>query len=385
MSTESQSVPGSGCAHCLHFLERVRLSDGGVVRAVLDLCEVLASRGHMVNFATRDPADVPASWSDSAGPSVVIVGNRGSDPTLRRAIEKADVVHLHGMWDLSNYAVARVARRTKTPWLVSPHGMLDIWPMSQKRFKKRVFWRLAGKGYLEQAAAVHFTAEAERQQSQRWLGRGRGVVAPLAVNLSQFEDLPGPELAERSLELPNLARILFLSRVHPKKGVEVLLESAAELAATGTAFSLFIAGPGEAAYVSALQSQAKKLGISEQTRFVGTVKGSMKLSLYQAADVFVLPTQQENFGLVQIEAMACGTPVVTTRGVDIWQELASAGAMVVDREASAIAAAIRKVLEAQQDLGSAGRRWVFETLSPDYVAVQYEQIYADAMADSVAR
>jgi glycosyltransferase involved in cell wall biosynthesis len=175
---------------------------------------------------------------------------------------------------------------------------------------------------------------------------------------------------------------LFLSRLHPKKGVDLLLKAAATLQAQGVQAELLIAGPGDEDYVNVLKKLAAQLGVQSSTHFLGMVRGELKLSLYQFADVFVLPTHQENFGLVLPEALACGTPVVTTRGTDIWRELAAAGAMIVDNQPAELAGAIAKLLasrELRTQLGKQGREYVNTWLAEDKVQAGYEKMYRDTV------
>jgi len=140
---------------------------------------------------------------------------------------------------------------------------------------------------------------------------------------------------------------------------------------------LLVAGPGETRYVNQLRKLSAELGVGAQIEFPGMVRGVEKLSLYQAADLFVLPTSQENFGLVLVEAMACRLPVITTRGVDIWKELSEAGASIIEPTPAAIAAGIQTLLADPTfpQRGNRGRAWVLDKLDPQCVARRYESLY----------
>jgi glycosyltransferase involved in cell wall biosynthesis len=259
--------------------------------------------------------------------------------------------------------------------------MLDDWSMARKRVKKRIYLALAGNRLLAGAARVHCTARAELEQARRWLPRDNGVVLPCVVDLCEYATLPGPEPARERFPAARGGdgwKLLFLSRVHPKKGVELLIQAAAELRRRGRACTVLIAGPGEPRYVQSLEKLSRDEGVGESVHFLGMTRGTEKVSLYQAADALVLPTSQENFGLVLVEALACGTPVVTTRGVDIWQELQDAGAQIADRTAAAIATAIESILGSPagaKALGERGRRWTFDRLDPVRLATEYASLY----------
>jgi glycosyltransferase involved in cell wall biosynthesis len=228
---------------------------------------------------------------------------------------------------------------------------------------------------------VHATAEGERRQAAKWIPKANFAVLPLLVDLSEYDTLPGtgPALAA----FPQLAstnpKVLFLSRLHPKKGVEILLRAAADVARRGIDLELFIAGPGDDDYVSRLKRLANELGLSAKTHFLGMVRGAQRTSLYQAADLFVLPTHQENFGLVLVEALACGTPVITTKGVDIWPELEQAGSAIVSPDPKAVADALHERLVHREELpqiGTKGRAFVRDWLAEDSVIAGYEAMYA---------
>ncbi len=378
----------------LHYLPRVVLADGGVVRSVLDLCALLASSGHAVTLLSTHAPDAPEPWraGGSGLPHLVEVPpptrpmglfSPAAAAALEPMLRSCDVVHLHTPWETSNTQLATLARRASRPYVVTVHGMLDDWCMAQKRLKKRIYLSLAGRALLERAARVHCTAQAEHDQASKWYPRGRGVVIPLAVDLAEYRDLPGPEAAiER---IPTLAsasqRVLFLSRLHVKKGVHVAIDAIAGVAGA----HLFLAGVGDEDYARGLREQVERLGLADRVHFLGLVTGREKLSLYQACEVFVLPTSQENFGLVLPEAMACRTPVVTTRGVDIWPELeASGGAVIADATPGAFAETIRVLLadpDRRREMGERGRAWVFEHLDASRVVERFVALYREVIAE----
>ncbi|MFG0274651.1 MAG: glycosyltransferase [Phycisphaerales bacterium] len=358
----------------VHYLPRIRLVEGGVVRAVIDMTGALADAGEEVTLLTHDPADAPDEWAGAdRAPRVVTIPSQGAAGLLpagaRRACEahirECDVLHVHTPWERANIQLAKVARRAGKPYALSVHGMLDDWCMAHRGAKKRLYLALAGRRLLENASWVHCTAEAELAQASRWFPRGSGAVVPYVFDIAPFQNLPGPAEARDAFDLPeDRPVILFLSRVHEKKGVEILLRAFAIVRSSRPNAILIVAGPGDDAYVNAMRRLAGDLGLGEDARFPGMVRGERKLSLYQAADVFALPTHQENFGLVLPESLACGTPVVTTRGVDIWAELErSGGARIVDKTPEAVAAAVLDLLADEQALRAAGegaRSWVLE-------------------------
>jgi glycosyltransferase involved in cell wall biosynthesis len=380
----------------LHYLKEIDLKTGGVVRCVLDLCSGLAAARHEVTLVTTDGRDLPGAWK-AGGPGTprgVVAhppqrpGELFSRSTLRRLekdLGQAEVLHLHGMWTASNIQLAAMARRLGLPYVYSVHGMLDDWCMSQRGLKKRLHLMLFGRRMLQAAAAVHTTAQAELDQARRWFPGGKGVVVPLVVDLTPFAELPGPEPARRLIPQlqTSLPILLFLSRLHYKKGPELLIRAADRLRREGRACLVLLAGSGEEAYLRSLHALVARLGLQEHVVLPGFVSGVEKISLLQAADLFILPTSQENFGFALFEALAATAPVITTRGVDTWPELqASGGSLIVDPDPSAIAAAVAALLDdpSRRDrMGHEGRRWVFENLGVERVVHRFERIYVEAI------
>jgi glycosyltransferase involved in cell wall biosynthesis len=385
----------------LHLLSDIDLEHGGVVRAVIDLARQSAAAGHSVIVASWHAPDAPAAWRQAgAEPSPrlllldapVGVGRLtpSAQASLSQAIGRADVVHLHTPWEPVNRLVARLCRETRRPYVLTLHGMLDDWCMSQKALKKRLYLSLlGGRALLEGAAAVHCTAQAELDQSGKWFPRGRGVVAPLVFDLEPYRTLPGPGLARSAFGIgPERPVVLFLSRLHVKKGVHLLIKAAALLRERGMDVQTLIAGVGDETYTAGLHGQIGALGLADRVRLLGMVRGVEKVSLFQAADVFALPTSQENFGFVLPEALACGTPALTTRGVDIWPELEGSGSTrIVDQTAEAFAGAIEGLMadaDLRRRMGDSGRAWVLRELEPAAVQRRYDAMYAQAAATTAA-
>ena len=379
----------------VEYFGQIDFEIGGPPRAVVDLTRVLYLRGHEVTLATSSVKDVPSAWMDGDGPSVLELPHPkfpgglfgpGQLAGLRKLFERTDVLQLHGVWERQNMQIATIARRMGVPYCVSLRGMLDDWSMAQRAMKKRLYLAIGGRKVLEGAAFVHCTADAELEQSGKWFPRGRGRVVPNLIDLSQFETLPGPGVARA--RWPELAgegpHLLFLSRIHVKKGIEHLLCAMPRLVAAHPGLQLFIAGTGDDAYLESMKRLAAVEGVADHVHFVGHVGGDEKLSLYEACDLFVLPTSQENFGFVQYESLACGTPVMTTKLVDTWREIVgSGGGIAVTQSADAIVEAISPLLsdcERLCEMGRLGRAWVFDRLSVERIAGELEAMYRDAAA-----
>lgn len=400
----------------VHFIKWLRLRDGGTVRAVIDLCEALAARGHDVIAASADDDDLPGAWKGppipgtprslrlelrdlalelKARPVSQAVRDtplqflaKASMRVARETLRDADVLHVHGMWANANHQMVRAARSLGVRHVISPHGMLDDWSMSQGRLKKRLHLALSSGASLATAHAVHCTAQAELDQAARWFPKAKGVVIPLLFDTAPMLALPGPGPARAAFPwlTPDRPTVLFLSRVNAKKGPEHLIRALAAARATPP-WRLVIAGPADPpGYDAALRDLARSLNVEGDVHFTGMVQGDLKWSLYQAATLFALPTSQENFGYVLLEALACGTPVITTTGVDIWPELeSSTGARIIKPGtdlpaalASTIASTIASLLAdpaTLERMAAAGRSWALSFLDRGRILDAFEAMY----------
>jgi glycosyltransferase involved in cell wall biosynthesis len=381
----------------VHYLPLLKTAEGGVVAGVIGWCNMLAARGHEVIMVTWDSPDAPTDWDGSSGkPKLLWVP--GASSRNRRLPAEAlkiwedlltpgSVAHLHTLWMSSNVQFSSICRRRGVPYVVSIHGMLDDWSMQQRGLKKRLFLTLGGRRYLTAAGALHYTCRGERDQARKWAPKGNHLVVPTFVDLRPYRQLPGPELAASRFKIkPDVPLLVFLSRIHPKKGAHILIDAAGKLAAKGRDFQVVIAGaaaPSERGYEDGLREQIKRQNLSDRVQLAGLITAEEKLSLLDAADLFVLPTFQENFGMVLVEAMAAGTPVVTTRGADIWPEIESAGGAICDNTPDAFAQTVDRLLSDPNAMADAGRRcraWVMENLNEEQLTTGFEQMYFQLLA-----
>jgi glycosyltransferase involved in cell wall biosynthesis len=207
----------------------------------------------------------------------------------------------------------------------------------------------------------------------------------LVFDAGVYSNLPGPELARQRFDCLSHAgpKVLFLSRLNPIKAPELAIAATAKLMRTHD-LHLVLAGPGDANYIAQLRQLASEQGCANRLTFVGEVSGAEKLSLYQACDLFMLPTRQENFGMVYPEAIACGLPVVTSDTIDLANELAALGVRVVPRTVSAFAEAADELLgdlAASHLQADETRRQMFEWLDTDRVVAEYVAMYERATAN----
>ena len=318
---------------CLHVISSLNPSGGGPAEGVLGLTAASLRLGHEVEIATLDaPATewgrhLPCAIHHLGPPHL---GNYYYSPRLlpwlRRAAPRYDAVVVHGLWQYHSHAVRRALRGTGTPFFVFSHGMLDPWfkrTYPLKHLKKALYWLLGEYRVLRDARAVLFTCEQERLLAQHSFRPYRvteavtsfGSPAPSGDPLRQRNAFiqAWPELAGRRI-------LLFLGRIHPKKGCDLLIEAFARASATHPDLHLVMAGPDATGWRTELQRKATALGV-ERLTWTGMLEGELKWGALRAAEAFVLPSHQENFGIAVTEALSCGVPVLISREVNIWREI----------------------------------------------------------------
>jgi glycosyltransferase involved in cell wall biosynthesis len=253
-----------------------------------------------------------------------------------------DLVHVHGMWQYPSIAVLRWARRTGKPYIVSPHGMIEPWSLQQSRFKKRLAGWLYQWRCLKNAACIRATSTLEAQSIRLAGFKNPIALVPNGVELPEVggrraddggrpgevanQGLHGPGKAESGSQKSEVRRALFLSRIHPKKGLLNLVSAWSKIAKSEIGkqklsdWELLIVGPDEGGHLAEVRAAVRAAGLERQILFQGEVMGEAKTRLYCESDLFVLPSFSENFGLVIAEALSCGVPVITTRATP-WEEL----------------------------------------------------------------
>ena len=262
---------------------------------------------------------------------------------LRARLPNFDVVHIFGLYDLLGARTAVAAHKRKIPYVVEPIGMFV--PIVRSFFLKRLYHRVFGHEMLQNASAIIATSEQEKEElvsggipAGKIVIRRNGVAAP--------EKMPEPGMFRKSLGLPPDARlVLFLGRLSQKKSPDLLLQAFAQMAAAEGAAHLAFAGPDESGMLGKLQGMAAQTGMQQRVHFAGPLTGDLKWAAYRDAEIFVLPSQNENFGNTAAEAVAAGTPVIVTRQCGIAPLLEGTAGVVVEHDAHALAQALLDQLQ----------------------------------------
>jgi len=282
-----------------------------------------------------------------------------------------DVFHTNCCWMPQSARTAIWAKQRGYKVVYTPHGMLEPWIMKRHYWTKKVpAMLLFQKRGVQTADMVHATAESEKANLLALGWNNNITVIPNCVRIDELE---------MKQSWKRKKNILFLSRVHVKKGINFLIEAASQLKENLQGYTITIAGPGEESYVNELKQMVFRLGVADMFRFIGPVFGHEKWRLYQEADLFVLPTHSENFGIVVAEALACGTPVITTTGTP-WQKLNSYYCgWCVPIGTKALVEVLQKFLVCSEEelraMGQRGRKLVWDKYSTERIVDQFVEMY----------
>lgn len=429
----------------LHVVALIQASTGGPAVSVTRLASEQAKMGHEVTLACLD---YPHLGPQVAAPGVRVVSVRGNflavrgrgwSPKFRRLVmeeaKTTDVVHNHGLWMWPNAYAREAAVAAGKPLGISPRGMLDSWSLGRSKLRKAVAWRLFESRNLQSAALFHATAESEaesirgifshgltRISTDSFLGGDPAeksgafrtaqaaeiVVAPNGVDVPDLARRPSRGLIEEKFpELKECRWVVFMSRLHPKKGIDVLLrawrkqqnvergagslEQAERLRderprdqKTTDRPILVLAGSDLIGYRREVEKMVRELGLEDSVLLTGELLGEEKDALLANAEVFVLPSYSENFGIVVAEAMGWGRPVIASKGTP-WKEAAEVGAgwwVAPEEEAlsKVLTEALGKGHEELDAMGAKGRELVEQRYTWSAPAKKLVEAYEGILA-----
>ncbi|MBV5329609.1 MAG: glycosyltransferase [Chlorobium sp.] len=345
----------------LHIVQSIASDFGGLGLAALRYAQALERAGANISLYVVDRSKEEMDVDSTLG-AIRLEGGGGTGVVaLKRYLDEFsfDVIHIHGTWTPNLAVASYLARARNIPVVVSPHGCLEPWALGHRRWKKKLALDLYQMRVFSKASMMVATANQELE-SIRWLGIG----VPVAV-IPNGVDTPSARERLKTKE----RKFLFLSRIHPKKGLPDLVAAWALVRQPG--WRIVIAGPDEAGHCNEIRAQIDNLGLGSDFEFTGLVTGDRKEALFAAADVFVLPTYSENFGIAVAEALARGVPVITTTGAP-WEDIETwrCGWWVqpgVDGIARALVAAMNTPREELSEMGLRGIQLVKEKYSWDQI------------------
>ena len=342
----------------LHVIPSVASSNGGPSKAIGQMERALADLGIDVVTVTTDDdgagrrLDVPLQTPTPCNGATRLYFRKQADTYkvslpllawLRGNVKSFDIVHVHALFSFAPVAAAWTARAAGVPYIIRPLGVLNHYGMANRRSRlKLLSMRLLETPLLRDAAAVQFTAQAELAEAALLGGRMNAHVVPLGID-------PIPKATDGAFltAFPGVGkrRLLFLSRIDQKKNIEALLGALALSRPSIAGLSLIVCGQGSPAYLAQLKALAVRLGVDDCVVWTGHVEGALKASAFAAAEVFVLPSFSENFGIAAVEALGAGLPCILGEGVAVATRISEVQAgLAVAPTAEAVSAAINALL-----------------------------------------
>lgn len=299
---------------------------------------------------------------------------------LKTHASEYDLAHIHALFSPVSSTAATVARSQKLPYILRPLGTLDPADLNKKKQLKKLYAALLERPNIAGASAIHFTSHEEARISERFGVKTNDLIIPLGVTLPELKKTPEAILSHLKIQ-PNVPIILFLSRIEPKKGLDILIPALEKVLATGLNFQFILAGsnPQDPEYETKIKQQIQTSSLAEKTIISGFVTGEIKTALLTKADLFVLPSYYENFGIAVAEAMAVGTPVIISKGIYIWEDVEAAeagwvGNGTIDEISSLIETALTNPQECQRR-GLNAQNYALTYYSWDAIAQQMIQAY----------
>lgn len=390
----------------LQIVPSISLVYGGPSQMVLGLASALAKEGVKVTVLTTDsngdtgqkPLDVPLNVPIPQDGYEIIYFRCAPFRRYKFSLDllkwlktharEFDLAHIHALFSPVSSAAAFVCSQEKLPYILRPLGTLDPADLLKKKQLKKLYVEIIERRNLAKAAAIHFTSVQEAKVSEKFGANTRDLVIPLGVIPPQSASENVKNFISRKLGIPeNIPWIIFMSRLDPKKGLNLLIPALEKLLESGNNFHFILSGasPQDPDFEQKIKDQIAISPLNSHTTITGFVTGELKTSLLQAADLFVLPSYYENFGIAVAEAMVAGKPVVISDQVHIWEQVRDSesgwvGTTDVESLVNLLQAALQNPQECQRR-GLNAQKYALENFSWDAIAKQTIQAYQAIIAN----
>lgn len=388
----------------LHVIASLAYRYGGPPKACFEMARAVADLGHEVSIYTTNQ-DGPTELDVSTVSPVFKDGVEiryfpiqhprfwGFSFPLGRALHKAireyDVVHIHSLYLFHNAVATHYCREYEVPYLIGPHGALDPFIFERHRLRKSVMEVAFQHKTIKHAAAIHFTTEDEKRLAEPYTFGTPGIVVPIGLDLAEYEDLPAPGVFKsRYPETGGKKIVLFFGRINFIKGLDILARAYSMVARSRDDVHLVIAGPDNEEFGEKVRGWLSDEGILERVTFTGMLRGLDKLAVMRDAEMLVLPSYYESFGISIAEAMACSVPVVISDKVNIWREVETGGAgRIAPCDAERFAETMMELLDEPGEakrMGENGKALVEERFQWSTVAIALEDAYRSILSREVS-
>ena len=349
----------------LSFVSSLDLSSGGPSRSVPMLAKGLAELGVDITLMTirSENMNIHSLEGTTAKLKVLEPSFTRKEIAKYLADERFELIQIQSVWEMPYHKVILEARKQNIPYIVTPRGMLEPWSLSQKKWKKKLAWWLYQRNDVQKSACVFTTAKMEAEHVSNLGITTCKAVIPNGIETDAYPCKTSVEGVKK--------QVLFLSRVHVKKGIELLFEAWKRIHSDYLDWQLLVIGNGEAEYIHSLENRVESLGLKDCIKILPPVFGEAKIKVYQESALFCLPSFSENFGMVIAEAMSCGTPVITTTNCP-WEILNETNTgWCVDLSVENLERALREAMgmdaNALYDMGQRASKFIFDNF--DYRSV----------------
>lgn len=361
----------------IHIVPTINREASGPSYSVTSLCQTLVNAGHSTKLAVLEPLP---SWGDYDFVKTFSYGlgprRLGVSPKMKRwlrteALSGAiEIFHNHSLWMMPNIYPGKAVNNTKCRLIISPRGTLSEYALNRSRWLKKVVWAFGQGDTLKKAACLHATAETELCQI-----RQKGLNMPVAI-IPNGIDIPEEQKETRPANNPK--RLLFLGRIHPIKGIDMLIKAWADVEKQNPEWELHIFGPDSDGYLARMQALTRELNV-KRVFFPGPIYGDEKDRIYFSADLFVLPTHSENFGMTVAEALAHGVPAIVTKGAP-WSGLEKNNCgWWIDIGKEPLSEALRDAMSKTDNelsaIGGQGRAWMRRDFSWERIGEMMHKTY----------
>lgn len=355
----------------LSFVSSIDLSSGGPSRSVPMFTKGLAELGVDITLMTIRSKNMNTHTLEGTTAKLKVFEPSFSKKEIAKylADEKFELIQIQSMWDLPYHKVMVEARRLGVPYIVTPRGMLEPWSLSQKKWKKKLAWWLYQRHDVQKSACVFTTAKMEAEHVRKLGITTCKAVIPNGIETDAYPCKTSFEGVKK--------QVLFLGRIHVKKGIELLFEAWKRLHSDYADWQLLVVGNGDAKYIHRLENRVESLGLKDSIKILPPVFGEAKIKVYQESALFCLPSFSENFGMVIAEAMSCGTPVITTTNCP-WEILNETNTgWCIDLSVDNLECALREALTMSAaklyNMGQRARKPIYDNF--DYRSVARKTLY----------
>jgi len=377
----------------LHVAASLDPEYGGPVEVVMGLTRALAKQGVEVSVFAPSK-DVESIFTNNLKGVTVKLFPRGPfskfwpahssslAEVLMKEVSGFHLIHIHEIWHHPNYSAYKAAKFAGKPFIVTIHGQLEPWCLNHKPFKKRIYSALIQRRILRKASVLHAVTKAEVNNISNFVDNQNICFVPNGLNPEEYEQLTDrKDISNLYSRRRDKKVILFLGRIHPIKGLDILARSFAEIARQRDDVRLLIAGPDDSKYQNKIDKIIEAEGVSDNVIFTGMLTGHEKIAALRGADVFVLPSYSEGFSMAVLEAMICAVPVIVTHQCSFPEVAESKAGLVIEPNVDQLTDSLTKLLNEPQlcrEMGARGQRLVMEKFIWDKVAAQMIGLYEDA-------